>query len=114
MAGRIERRFAAMLEAGFADEVRALAARPAGLSRTARQALGYRELLSHVDDGVALGEAVVRAVQPDPPVRSPAADVVAARPQGSMVRVTRKPPGNTARAAGRLGMMADHRGRHVG
>ena len=48
-----------MLEAGFADEVRALAARPAGLSRTARQALGYRELLSHVEDGVALDDAVV-------------------------------------------------------
>jgi tRNA dimethylallyltransferase len=63
VAGRIERRFAAMLEAGFADEVRALAHRPAGLSRTARQALGYRELLSHVEDGVALDEAVVQAVQ---------------------------------------------------
>jgi tRNA dimethylallyltransferase len=63
VAGRIERRFAAMLEAGFADEVRALAHRPAGLSRTARQALGYRELLSHVEDGVALDEAVIQAVQ---------------------------------------------------
>jgi tRNA dimethylallyltransferase len=63
VAGRIERRFAAMLEAGFADEVRALASRPAGLSRTARQALGYRELLSHVEDGVALDEAVVQAVR---------------------------------------------------
>jgi tRNA dimethylallyltransferase len=62
VAGRIERRFAAMLEAGFTDEVRALAGRPAGLSRTARQALGYRELLSHVEDGVALDEAVIQAV----------------------------------------------------
>jgi len=63
VAGRIEQRFAAMLEAGFADEVRALAGRPAGLSRTARQALGYRELLSHVEDGVALDDAVISAVQ---------------------------------------------------
>jgi len=62
VAGRIERRFAAMVEAGFTDEVRALAGRPAGLSHTARQALGYRELLSHVEDGVAFDEAVIQAV----------------------------------------------------
>ena len=40
---------------GFAEEVRSLARRPAGLSRTARQALGYRELLAHVEGGVAVG-----------------------------------------------------------
>ncbi|MGD0808755.1 MAG: tRNA (adenosine(37)-N6)-dimethylallyltransferase MiaA [Acidimicrobiales bacterium] len=62
VAGRIERRFASMMQAGFADEVRALAARPAGLSRTARQALGYRELLSHVEGGVPLDDAVLQAV----------------------------------------------------
>jgi tRNA dimethylallyltransferase len=60
---RIEMRFAALLEEGFVDEVRALAARPAGLSRTARQALGYRELLGHVEDGVPLHEAVAAAVR---------------------------------------------------
>jgi tRNA dimethylallyltransferase len=58
----IERRFHALLEAGFLDEVRALAARPRGLSRTARQALGYRELLAHIEDGVPLDEAVAEAV----------------------------------------------------
>jgi tRNA dimethylallyltransferase len=51
-----------MMEAGFTDEVRALAGRPAGLSRTARQALGYRELLSHVEDDAALDGAVTQAV----------------------------------------------------
>ena len=40
-----------MVESGLVEEVRALAARPAGLSRTARQALGYREILAHVEDG---------------------------------------------------------------
>jgi tRNA dimethylallyltransferase len=60
---RIAERFAAMLEAGLLDEVRALATRPAGLSRTARQALGYRELLAHVEDGVLLEEAVAEAVR---------------------------------------------------
>jgi tRNA dimethylallyltransferase len=60
---QIEERFAAMLAAGLLDEVRALAARPAGLSRTARQALGYRELLAHVEDGVPLEDAVTEAVR---------------------------------------------------
>jgi tRNA dimethylallyltransferase len=58
----IERRFHRLLDGGLLDEVRVLAARPAGLSRTARQALGYRELLAHVEDGVPLDEAVTEAV----------------------------------------------------
>lgn len=60
---RIAERFAALMEAGLLDEVRALAARPGGLSRTARQALGYRELLAHLEDGVPLADAVDEAVQ---------------------------------------------------
>jgi tRNA dimethylallyltransferase len=63
VAARIETRFTAMLEAGFVEEVERLAARPEGLSRTARQALGYRELLSHVEKGVELGNAVDLAVR---------------------------------------------------
>ncbi len=58
---RIDRRFEALLDAGFEAEVRALARRPGGLSRTARQALGYRELLAHVEQGVPLAEAVDEA-----------------------------------------------------
>ena len=49
-------------DSGFVDEVRALCTRPRGLSRTARQALGYRELLAHVEEGVPLQDAVDRAV----------------------------------------------------
>ena len=60
---RIGERFARLLDDGFLDEVRALAARPAGLSRTARQALGYRELLAHVEDGLALDVAVDEAIR---------------------------------------------------
>ena len=52
-----------MLEDGLVDEVRALAARPAGLSRTARQALGYREVLAHVEDGAPLADCVEEAVR---------------------------------------------------
>jgi tRNA dimethylallyltransferase len=64
---RIAARFSAMVERGLVEEVRTLAARPAGISRTARQALGYREILAHVEHGVpledSLAEAVVRTRQ---------------------------------------------------
>ena len=60
---RIEDRFAAQMEAGFLDEVRELADRPGGLSRTARQALGYRELLSHLEGGVSLDAALSEAIR---------------------------------------------------
>jgi len=63
VAGRIELRYAEQLADGFVDEVRALRARPAGLSRTARQALGYRELLAHLDGELDLGAAVDLAVR---------------------------------------------------
>jgi tRNA dimethylallyltransferase len=55
---RIETRFRRWLEQGLVEEVAALAASPRGLSRTARQALGYRELLRHVEDGVALEDCI--------------------------------------------------------
>lgn len=63
VADRIADRYRAQLAAGFVDEVRRLAAEPRGLSRTARQALGYRELLAHVEEGVPLDEAVDLAVR---------------------------------------------------
>jgi tRNA dimethylallyltransferase len=46
LAGRIAERFRAMREQGLVDEVRGLAGQP--LSRTAREAIGYRELLAHL------------------------------------------------------------------
>jgi tRNA dimethylallyltransferase len=58
---RIDERYIRQLADGFVDEVRRLAASPAGLSRTARQALGYRELLEHVEHDLALGDALDRA-----------------------------------------------------
>ncbi len=60
---RIAARFDAMVESGLVDEVRALAARPRGLSRTARQALGYREVLAHVEEGAPLGPCLEAAVR---------------------------------------------------
>ena len=60
---RIAGRFDKMLEDGLVDEVRALAARPAGISRTARQALGYREILAHVEEGAPLSDCLEQAVR---------------------------------------------------
>lgn len=48
---RINRRVGAMLDAGWLDEVRALRELPQPLSREARQALGYRELLEYLEVG---------------------------------------------------------------
>jgi tRNA dimethylallyltransferase len=57
---RIALRFHSMLAAGLLDEVARLASRP--MSRTARQALGYKELLEHLDGRVSLDEATDRAI----------------------------------------------------
>ncbi len=58
---RIERRYADQIGQGFVDEVRRLAERPAGFSRTARQALGYAELLDHVAGRITLDDALTVA-----------------------------------------------------
>jgi tRNA dimethylallyltransferase len=60
LAVRIEARYRAQLAAGFLDEVRRLAA---AMSRTARQALGYKELLAHLAGDCTLEEAVDAAVR---------------------------------------------------
>ncbi len=59
---RIEARFAAQLDAGFVAEVRELLGRPGGLSATAGQALGYRELAAHVAGELELDEAIALAI----------------------------------------------------
>ena len=48
-------------------------ARPAGLSRTARQALGYRELLAHLDGDAHARRGRRPRRPPDPPLRPPPA-----------------------------------------
>jgi len=54
---RLADRLDDQLARGFLEEVRSLVTRPAGLSRTARQAIGYRELLCHLEEGMALEQA---------------------------------------------------------
>lgn len=59
---RIERRFRSWMAEGLLDEVARLASPPGGLGRTARQAVGYRELLRHIEEGVDLETCVNNAI----------------------------------------------------
>jgi len=61
LRARVAERVAAMAEAGLVEEVRRLAGRP--LSRTARQALGYRELLDAMEQGTPVPEALEAVVR---------------------------------------------------
>jgi tRNA dimethylallyltransferase len=60
---RIAARVAGMREAGLLDEVARLAATNGGLSRTARQAIGYKELLDHLQGTVTLDDALATTVR---------------------------------------------------
>ena len=60
---RIHRRYDLQMELGFLDEVATVASRPDGMSRTARQALGYKELLEHLENKMPLDEALDLAKQ---------------------------------------------------
>ena len=57
---RCETRVDAMFRAGLVDETRQLVARFSPLSRTARQAVGYRQVLEHLDGRFDLPETVRR------------------------------------------------------
>ena len=63
VAARIEARYRKQLDAGFVEEVRRLVGRPGGLSRTAAQALGYKELAAYVAGEASLEAAVDAAVR---------------------------------------------------
>ena len=55
---RIAARVHRMMAEGLLGEVQALLAEPTGLSRTARQALGYKELIQHLQGAMSLEESV--------------------------------------------------------
>jgi len=59
--GRIDQRFDEQMQQGFLDEVERLSTRERGIGRTARQALGYRELLRHVEEHAALEDVLIDA-----------------------------------------------------
>ncbi|MEO2019524.1 MAG: tRNA (adenosine(37)-N6)-dimethylallyltransferase MiaA [Fuerstiella sp.] len=55
---RVNRRVDVMMDQGLLDETRQLLANDPPPGRTARQALGYRELIEHLEEGVPLDAAV--------------------------------------------------------
>lgn len=58
LAERIAQRVHAMLAVGLVGEVERLVADSRGLSRTARQALGYKEIIDHLEGRCSMDEAV--------------------------------------------------------
>jgi tRNA dimethylallyltransferase len=89
-----------MAEAGLVEEVRRLAGRP--LSRTARQALGYKELLDAMEQGRPVPDALVAVVRR---TRAYARRQLAWFRRDPRVRWSTLPPGpeRTAWALGQLG-----------
>ncbi|HVJ66633.1 MAG TPA: tRNA (adenosine(37)-N6)-dimethylallyltransferase MiaA [Caulifigura sp.] len=57
---RINRRVDRMFAAGLVDEVRGLVASPGGLGRTASQALGYKEVVDHLNGELTLAQCVTQ------------------------------------------------------
>jgi tRNA dimethylallyltransferase len=55
---RIALRVHRMIEAGLVDEVRGIMNEPKGISDTARQALGYKEIIEHLERRWTLEEAI--------------------------------------------------------
>jgi tRNA dimethylallyltransferase len=55
---RIDRRVEEMFAAGLVDEVRGLLEGPRPLSKTARQAVGYREVIEHLEGRRSLAETI--------------------------------------------------------
>jgi tRNA dimethylallyltransferase len=51
-----------MMSAGLVDEVKSLCAEPEGMSPTARQALGYKEVIEFIEGRCSLNEAVAATV----------------------------------------------------
>lgn len=59
-SGRINRRVKRMIDAGLVDEVSALLAEPAGLGRQAAAAVGYAEIIEHLQGRCSLADAIER------------------------------------------------------
>ncbi len=55
---RINQRVRRMIEQGLVEEVEGLLAEPGGLSRQAAQAVGYAEIIDHLEGRLSLDEAV--------------------------------------------------------
>ena len=86
LRARIAARYEQQMGAGFLDEVRRLRDEPRGISRTARQALGYKELLDHLDGALTLDEAARPRHPPHRPLRPPPAGLVPPRSPHRLAR----------------------------
>ena len=62
LADRLARRYEQQMKDGFLEEVRRLNETDPPLSRTAAQALGYKELLMHLHGGTTLADALETAI----------------------------------------------------
>lgn len=62
LRARIASRVVKMVTSGLVDEVASLLAEPEGLSATARQALGYKEIIEHLEGRAGLSEAIEAVV----------------------------------------------------
>ena len=62
LRARIAQRMNIMMERGLVEEVRSLLAEPNGLAFTARQALGYKEMIEHIEGRWSLNEAVTATI----------------------------------------------------
>lgn len=62
LRARIAQRVNIMMERGLVEEVRSLLAEPNGLAFTARQALGYKEMIEHLEGRWSLNEAVTATI----------------------------------------------------
>lgn len=58
LRSRIKERVQRMVDAGLVDEVRGLLNEPLGISSTARQGLGYKEMIEHIEGRWTLAEAI--------------------------------------------------------
>lgn len=56
--GRIEARVEQMFQSGLVEEVQELLRKYGGLGRTASQAVGYREVIAHLQEGGSLAETI--------------------------------------------------------
>jgi len=59
----IEARVLGWLDEGLLDEAAGLRGRAGGMSRTASQAIGYREMFEHLDGALSLDEAVAATIR---------------------------------------------------
>jgi tRNA dimethylallyltransferase len=61
-AQRIEARIRTMVDDGLIDEVQRLDSAPGGMSRTAREGIGYKEILDHLEGSVPTLDAALQRV----------------------------------------------------